>query len=391
MQKRIRGPLSQQRWARPLGPGAVSRVRSERVWHSNRTTTVIDSIMRLEAVNRETERSVPLAQLALLLLTRGQYRRAHGLCAQAIALAPDNPELQAIAAEIFSHNVAKWYFPMVRDRIRHVAIEAALLRAIHPGSRVLDIGTGTGLFAMMAARAGAAEIVTCDSNPSVAAAATEVIARNGFANRVRVIAKRSTALEVGVDLAEPADVLIWDVLGSNLIGAEALPILEDAVTRLIRPEARVIPARGAIRVALGEDRELHLRRMNMVEGFDLSPFNRLSARVFAIHVGDQRLALRSEPRDLFRFDFQSGGPFSEAREKLSLTADGGLVNGVAQWLRFEMDDEVFYENRPSVGAISPFAAAFHLLRRTIDMTPGSKMVVGGTHDRQRLRIWGDVS
>src|SRR5205807_7574512 len=154
--------------------------------------------------------------------------------------------------------------------------------AIQPGCRVLDTGTGTGLLAMMAARAGAAEVVTCESNPAVAAVASEIIARNGFADRIRVIAKSSADLEVGVDLAEPADVLVWDILGSNMIGAGALPVIEQAIRRLMRPSAPVIPACGTVRTALAEDREAHRRQMHVVEGFDLSPFNRLAAPCYTI-------------------------------------------------------------------------------------------------------------
>lgn len=352
--------------------------------------------MTYSAGNLETllshvaDRPVPLARLACQLLAKGQRERARELCARAIALAPDNAEVQSFSAEIFSHDVRSWYFPMVHDNVRHVAIEAALRRAIQPGCLVLEIGTGTGLLAMMAARAGAAEVITCESNPSVAAVASEIIARNGFADRVRVIVKSSADLEVGVDLPKPADVLIWDTLGSNVIGSGALPVVEHAKRRLMRLDAAIIPARGTVRIALAEDREAYLRQMHIVEGFDLSPFNRLAAPRYAISNGDKRLALRSEVRDLFCFDFQSGGPFPEARASVSLSSSGGPVNGIAQWLRFELDDETHYENMPALGAFSIFAVAFHPLREPITMALGDKLLVSGSHDRHSVRIWAEV-
>src|SRR6266568_6722730 len=144
---------------------------------------------------------VPLARLARVLLSKGEAERARELCARAIALAPDNGEVHALAAEVFSHQVPLGYFPMVQDSARHKRYEKAFRRAIRPGHRVLDIGSGTGLFAMMAARAGAAEVITCEANPVVAAAVCEVVAHNGLANRVRVVAKHSSDLEIGVDLS----------------------------------------------------------------------------------------------------------------------------------------------------------------------------------------------
>lgn len=351
-----------------------------------------DSTATLEILlSRAADKPVLLARLAQLLHTKGQIERARGLCTQAVALAPGSGEVRALAAEVFSNGVAGWYFPMVQDRVRHAAYEMAMRRAIRPGCRVLEIGTGTGLLAMMAARAGAAEVATCESNPVVAATASEIIACNGFADRVRIIVKSAADLEVGTDLSDRADVLIWDVLRSNMIGAGALPIMEMAARRLIRPGASVIPARGTIRIALAEDREAHCRRMQTVEGFDLSPFNRLAAPTYTILVGDERLALRGEPGDLFCFDFQSGGRFPEARSTTSLTATGGCVNGIAQWIRFQMDEEGWYENPPSVGAISTFGVVFYPLKRPIEMAPGAKLTVSGAHDRQSLRIWADTA
>jgi predicted O-methyltransferase YrrM len=255
---------------------------------------------------------------------------------------------------------------------------------------VLEIGTGTALFAMMAARAGAGEVVTCEKDPVVAATAAQIVAANDLTNRVRVIEKGSTDLEVGIDFAEPADVLVWDTLSSNMIGANALPILEHATRRLLKPGAPTIPANGTVRIALAEDRRFHLKRMHNVEGFDLSLFNRLAASCYAINVSDERLVLRSEPVDLFHFDFQSGGPFPEAEASVSLSASGGLVNGIAQWQRLNFDDDASYENCPSKGAYSVFDVVFYPLRKPVELKAGANVLVSAAHNRLAFRIWADV-
>ena len=214
---------------------------------------------------------MPLARLAATLNGMGHSERAREIVARAIALAPSHGEVRAIYAEIVG--VADWYFPMVLDDRRHAAIDEALRRAVQPGSRVLDIGTGTGLLAMMAARAGAAQVITCESDPVVADVAKEVVALNGLSDRIRVIAKSSEDLELGVDIAEAADVLIWDTLGSNLIGAGAFSVLEGAVRRLLRPGGAVLPARGAVRIALPEDRRQSKRECELsgVRPFSIQP------------------------------------------------------------------------------------------------------------------------
>jgi SAM-dependent methyltransferase len=339
-------------------------------------------------LNRIADKPVPLARLARLILAKGGSERARELCARAVALAPDNAEVLALAAEVFSHGVPAWYFSLVQNSARNNIYEFAFRRAIRPGSRVLDIGAGTGLFAMMAARAGAAQVVTCESNLAVAGVVSEIAARNGFADRVRVVAKHSSDLEIGTDLDGPADVLVWDNLSTTLIGAGALPTVEQAVRRLVRPNARVIPAKGAIRIALAEDRKAQNERMSFVEGFDLSPFNRLAPPSYRISREKARTVLRSEPADLFRFDFQSGGPFPEARAKVTLSTSGGPVNGIAQWVYLEIDEELRHEF--PVEENSALGATFYPLMRPIEMASGDTLTVCGSHDRQSLRIWGEV-
>jgi release factor glutamine methyltransferase len=52
---------------------------------------------------------------------------------------------------------------------------------------VVDVGTGTGIIALSAARAGAASVVAIDINPNAALSARENAAAHGFGDRVSVV------------------------------------------------------------------------------------------------------------------------------------------------------------------------------------------------------------
>jgi release factor glutamine methyltransferase len=52
------------------------------------------------------------------------------------------------------------------------------------GKRVIDVGTGTGILALAAARAGAQNVVAADINPNAALNADENARSNGFGDRV---------------------------------------------------------------------------------------------------------------------------------------------------------------------------------------------------------------
>ncbi len=111
--------------------------------------------------------------------------------------------------------VPPWHFAMMNDVPRNAVYDEAIRRVV-PGRSVLDIGTGAGLLAMMAARAGAKQVVSCEAQPWIAAKAGDVVTANGLGDRIKLIAKRSTDLQIGLDLEERAEVL----------GPPALPILE---------------------------------------------------------------------------------------------------------------------------------------------------------------------
>ncbi len=62
----------------------------------------------------------------------------------------------------------------------------SLVAAERP-ARVLDLGTGSGILAIAAARLGVAEVLACDTDPDAIAATEGNAARNGVTGRVRAV------------------------------------------------------------------------------------------------------------------------------------------------------------------------------------------------------------
>jgi type III protein arginine methyltransferase len=341
----------------------------------------------LDALIAHAEGNAPaMAALSRLLRTDGWKEGAAGLAARALALAPDDGEVRAIAREILSADVPAWHFTIVRDAPRNRAYEEALNRAVTPASRVLEIGTGTGLLAMMAARAGAAHVYTCEMEPAVALAARDVIAHNGLAGRITVIAKRSTDVDLA-ELGGRADILVSETISNDMLAEDPLPPIEDAIARLLKPGGVVIPARGRVRVALAHEAGMEARRIGAISGFDLSSFNRLASPFYQVGAASPHLELRSEAADLFDFNFQSGGPWPDARASVEVVARGGAVNGIVQWIALDMDELGVYENRPGQAA-SSWAPLFHPFPTGIESRPGQPYTIFGRHDRTALCVWG---
>jgi ribosomal protein L11 methyltransferase len=61
-----------------------------------------------------------------------------------------------------------------------------LERVVSPGQRILDLGTGSGILAIAAAKLGGGPVLALDNDPVAAQVAAENVARNGVAHQVRV-------------------------------------------------------------------------------------------------------------------------------------------------------------------------------------------------------------
>jgi len=329
-----------------------------------------------------------LARIAATAASRGLADLACDLADRARALAPDDRAVTADTRRTYASLVPPWHFVIVRDEARNAAYRAALERAVRPGDRVLDIGAGTGLLGMMAARAGAGAVTSCEMNPAVARAAARVVAANDLADRVRIVPKHSEALDVDADLGGRVDVIVSEIVSNDLLGEHALAVMADVVPRLLAPGGRVIPESGAVRVAPAWWDGLAARGLGVVDGFDLSGFDHLAREPRHLRVGDRGLALAGPAADLFAFDFASGKAARSGRTRLRLAVEDRPANGVVQWIRIGLDAETVYESRPTPGGSSCWACLFHALDAPAD--PGDTVVVDASHDGVGLRILPSV-
>ena len=328
-----------------------------------------------------------LAALAGLASKIGLRARVYPLALEARALAPDDVEVAARTQQLIGHSVPRWHFNMLRDEPRNAAFDAAIRRAVTPGTHVLDIGAGSGLLSLMAARAGAGRVVACEENPAIADVATRIVAANGYGERIRVVTGNSTDLEMEADLEGRADVIVSEIVSNNLLAEGVLKTLADASTRLLAPGGQMIPAGGDVMVALGSWTALDERDVAIVDGFDLSGFNALAQVPRTVPVADATLTLQSAAAALLSFDFTAPPPREPHRAALTLTATGGPVGGVIQWIRLQMDADGAYENRPGPTAKSHWGAQYYPFAEPLDVPAGTFVQIAGVHDGQRLLVW----
>lgn len=91
----------------------------------------------------------------------------------------------------------------------------ALEDLVQPGMRVLDLGTGTGILALVAAKLGAADILAVDNDVNAAAVARRNARANNAAHQIRVA--HGSLAEVG----EPYDLVVANILAHVIIDMAA--------------------------------------------------------------------------------------------------------------------------------------------------------------------------
>ncbi len=261
----------------------------------------------------------------------------------------DNFDAKIGLSQVLRNQVPRWHFGMLNDQPRNAAYEAAIGAAVTDGDVVLEIGTGAGLLAMMAVRAGAEHVYTCESVGTIAQKARDIVEANGLASKITVIPKWSTDLLVGQDLPGQADVLICEIADNLLIGEGMLAAVSHARANLLAPNARLVPTSGSVHVAPIEAPNLHaLDRVGDVAGFDLSLFNEFSrsGNLSVESVRDGDFELLGEATTVFEFDF-SGGAFERETKHIETTCRrGGVLHGFMVWFEMLLMDGVSIGNYP---------------------------------------------
>ena len=144
------------------------------------------------------------------------------------------------------------YGKMIADSVRMEAYLRALRLAVRPGSVVLDIGTGTGIFALLACRLGARRVYAAEPSDAIHVA-REIASANGLAETIEFIQAPSTE----ITLPEPAHVIISDLRGILPLHQHHLTAIIDARRRLLAPGGVLIPQQDTLWLACVEAPDMH--------------------------------------------------------------------------------------------------------------------------------------
>lgn len=288
---------------------------------------------------------------------------------------------------------------MLNDSVRVDAYHRAIHRNVKPGDVVLDIGTGSGLLAFMASRAGASKVYAIEHSGFVELA--REIARANDITNVEFIQANSREFTP----AQPVDVVLHEQMGDELFNENMLENLLDVRDRVLRPGGRLLPSRFRLFVEpVTFQPSMRVRRLwntELPDEIDLraleqSPtaarFDTGRTEVFWARPGAVASTVGT-PAPILDFDLQTlDGAESLAVDHVveRVATTDAIVDGYSVWFEAHFDDETMLTTSPlapltswgnRVFRLDHQVAAGETLRSHVHL---GRLVEPSTWDVQRL-------
>lgn len=263
-----------------------------------------------------------------------------------------------------------WHYAMLNDHARNGAIAAAIADLDLAGKTVVEIGAGSGIIAILFARAGAERIVACEMNPAMAEVARETIARAGMADRIELLACSSTeAIEKGL-LPEAPDVIFTETVDCGVIGEGFHAIARD-IRRLAGEKTIVLP--HEIRqygLPVCAPAIWGLNHVDQVFGVDMAPLNAWATRTyFPVRAAWHGFETAASPQRVRTYDYLQERP---ARPVIFESRINGIVHGLLSWFELQMGRHVITN---AIGEHSHWHQAFHPFPEPLKVHEGQKIAL----------------
>jgi len=124
------------------------------------------------------------------------------------------------------------------------------------GATVMDIGTGSGILALMAARLGAKKVYAIEASPEIARVASRLSRANGFMNVIEVVPKHLEEVTEDDIPAGSVDVIVSELFSHFLVGEIGLQPVTEAKTKFLKLGGLILPEVAWLKLSPFEDKAL---------------------------------------------------------------------------------------------------------------------------------------
>lgn len=260
-----------------------------------------------------------------------------------------------------------------RSRIEKFA--AALQRVIRPGMKVADIGTGSGILALLAARCGASKVTAIDVNHDSIEYARKTTKENGFEDSIDF----RTLHFMDFRPEERYDVVVCEMLSSFMLIEQQVPASQHIITHVLKPGGILLPQSATIYAALAQCDSVSNRFQ--CAGFS---FGKLPQTVDSEEIEDL-----SELQRVADLQFAQPQDSSLVSKKLTFEVlESGTAHGIVGMFECRLVDNIVLDMRDGWRELLlPFEETINVMQGdrvmvSIEYTPGiySSLVISAEKD-----------
>ncbi|KZT21407.1 S-adenosyl-L-methionine-dependent methyltransferase [Neolentinus lepideus HHB14362 ss-1] len=168
---------------------------------------------------------------------------------------------------------------MLKDSVRTGSYRNAIINNAHlfKGKTVLDVGCGTGILSMFAAKAGASHVVGIDMS-NIIDQAEKIIEANGFKDKITLVKGKLEEASLPI---QQFDIIVSEWMGYFLLYESMLDTVLMARDKYLKPDGLIFPDNAALYMAAIEDQDYKDEKINFwdnVYGFDYSCIKDIALR-----------------------------------------------------------------------------------------------------------------
>ncbi|CAO3592151.1 unnamed protein product [Absidia cylindrospora] len=168
---------------------------------------------------------------------------------------------------------------MLKDEVRTISYREFIYRNKHlfEGKVVLDVGCGTGILSMFAAKSGAKHVYGIDMS-NIIHQARIIVKDNGFADKITLIQGKMEEVQLPVD---KVDIIISEWMGYFLLYESMLDTVLVARDKYLAEDGMIFPDKATMYIGAIEDGDYKDEKINYwddVYGFDYSSIKNLAIK-----------------------------------------------------------------------------------------------------------------
>ena len=246
--------------------------------------------------------------------------------------------------------------------------ERAIAASVRQGDVVLDLGTGSGMLAVLACRAGARRVYAIEASDAFQLGKL-LTSTTEFAGRIEFIHGTSQQ----VTPSEAIDVIVCDIHDTFGLQPGGLASLCDARDRLLKLGGVLVPRATELMIAPVEATAFYTREIDAwaqrVHGVDLAPARPLA--VSHVHAGrfDEEQLL-SAPSAIGVIDFRHASSLYFCGSTTTTITRNGLAHGLCGCFVTTLADDICMGNVPGDSGRTNFAQAFFPLEQPVTVAAG---------------------